>query len=100
VRYFGESVSGRSFDLATIERVWLKGSPILGYSPDVYRRDACGTVIARAEHGCTTSRGWEIDHILPVARGGSDVLVNLQPLYWQTNRRKGDSFPWSCAAVA
>ena len=37
--------------------------------------------------------GWEIDHIKPVAKGGGDEFDNLQPLYWKTNRHKGDSWP-------
>jgi hypothetical protein len=37
-----------------------------------------------------------------VAKGGSDDLANLQPLQWQNNRTKGDTWPqgWSCAVVS
>ena len=35
------------------------------------------------KYGDTSSDyGWEIDHIKPVARGGTDNLNNLQALYW------------------
>ena len=38
---------------------------------------------------------WEIDHIKSVAKGDGDELDNLQPLYWKTNRQKGDTWPIS-----
>lgn len=77
--------------------VWSKGSPIEGYSPDEWRRDKCGHAMKYALHGSEVEFGWEIDHIKPVAKGGSDELANLQPLFWRTNREKGDNYPWSCS---
>jgi len=53
------------------------------------------------DHGDHQSKfGWEIDHIRPVSKGGSDRLDNLQPLYWENNRRKGDTYPWYCENAA
>lgn len=45
--------------------------------------------------------GWEIDHIVPVAKGGSDNLSNLQALLCTNNRHKADNYPnWVCAVTA
>jgi len=89
---------GRSFNEATIQAVWNKAQTVSGWDSAKHRKDSCGVVIARASHGTTGEMGWEIDHIMPVAKGGGDELGNLQPLQWQNNRHKGDNWPdWSCA---
>jgi len=88
------NVRNQSFDAAIIETVWKKGSPIYGLNPDTDRKDTCGAHMKKSEYGNTNSKyGWEIDHIRPKANGGGDELSNLQPLQWENNRSKGDSFP-------
>jgi 5-methylcytosine-specific restriction endonuclease McrA len=49
-----------------------------------------------ADYGITSTYGWEIDHIKPVAKRGGDEITNLQPLQWENNRRKGDDYPNLC----
>lgn len=88
-------LNGSTFDESTIEAVWKKGEIEPQYPS--YRKDQCGASMQRAKYGKTEMWGWEIDHIKPVALGGTDDLSNLQPLQWENNRHKGDDYPkWSC----
>ncbi len=81
---------------ATKRAVWNKGRVIPNFDPNVWRWDICGRVMKYNLHGETTEHGWEIDHIYPKSMGGSDLLGNLQPLFWENNRSKGDSLSWCC----
>lgn len=98
----GTSRSGSSFTEATIQAVWEKAIPVAGFNPAFVRKDTCGAFIERKQYGNTSSKyGWEIDHIKPVSKDGPDVLSNLQPLQWENNRHKSDSYPyWSCKLKA
>lgn len=80
-----------NYDHATLSAIWAKASAVAGYDMNVYRKDICGAWIAWREYGNRDSQyGWEVDHALPVSRGGNDSLSNLRPLHWQNNARKSD----------
>jgi len=77
-----------------IQQVWDKGRPILGFDPAIWRHDEFGRVINRFDHGNITSQyGWEVDHIIPVARNGTDALYNLRPLHRQSHYERHNQPP-------
>lgn len=71
-----------------LQKIWEKGAPIPGYGSGVWRRDVCGAPMKWDEYGQQTQHGWNVDHIVPAARGGGDELSNLRPLQWENNAKR------------
>lgn len=69
-----------------IQAVWEKAAIVPGYDPNIWRTDQCGALINRYQYGYRQlPYGWEMDHITPVSKEGSNHLSNLRPLHWYNN---------------
>ena len=73
------------------KQIWDKAKKIKGKDPSKYRSDPYGNKIFYQSYGKQSEMGWEIDHIAPKSRGGSDYIRNLQALKTQVNRTKSNS---------
>ncbi|MCX6291555.1 MAG: HNH endonuclease signature motif containing protein [Bacteroidetes bacterium] len=82
-----------------IKAVWQNAKTVANYDANKFRQDVCGAWIGWDSYGKETSLGWEVDHILPVSKGGTDHTTNLRALNWQNNRSKADDFPSYKTAV-
>ena len=81
-------------DEKTVQQVWEKGIKVEGFDPSQIRKDSCGAFIVRSHYKNRNSDyGWEIDHVYPESKGGDNNLVNLRPMQWENNVKKGDDFP-------
>lgn len=71
---------------------WSKAQIVLGYDSRIWRRDRFGLYILYTDYGNRASDyGWEIDHIVPISKGGTDMLSNLEALHWRSNLQKSNT---------
>ncbi len=82
------------FSEEIIKSVWQKAIVQANNDPDIFRKDYAGAWIKRSEYGNRNSDyGWEIDHIKPIKKNGTDEIDNLCPLNWHNNVKKDEDFP-------
>jgi len=71
--------------------IWEKALIITGYDSKLFRADRFRTLICYSDYGNRNSDyGWEIDHIIPVDKGGTNDYGNLEPLNWKNNTTKSN----------
>lgn len=74
-----------------IQTIWEKATIVVGYNSNLWRKDQCGAWMYRHYYGAAsqgephTSYKWQIDHIKPESKGGSDIVSNARPLQWYNN---------------
>lgn len=73
--------------------VWAKARRVKGKNPNLYRRDYHGNVIYKPAYGRNSPMGWQVDHIWPKSRGGTNARRNLQALQTAENQRKSNKAP-------
>ena len=73
------------------DKAWEKAKKVRGKNPDEYRQDPYGNAIYKSSYGKSSDMGWDVDHIKPKSKGGSDSTQNLQALNASVNRSKGNS---------
>jgi hypothetical protein len=80
----------RSFTEEEKVQVWTKGRVTYTLDAADWRYDEGGNLIYWHAYGDANSDvGWEIDHIVAVAQGGTNAISNLRPLHCSLNRSLG-----------
>ena len=68
-------------------------NPVKVFDRDGWRCQLCGKPTPKDKRGSTHSRAPELDHIIPIARGGSHTWANVQCLCRACNQAKSDRLP-------
>lgn len=76
--------------VGNVDRVFETAKVHNNLNPNKYREDPSGKIINRDNYGTSKKGGWEIDHIKPQSKGGSDYINNLQALNTHDNRAYGN----------
>jgi len=79
-----------SFTKGKVDKIWDKGTKVSGNEGSKWRKDQCGAWIYRTSYGKQSDYGWEVDHIKPKSKAGTEDISNLRPLHWENNRSKAD----------
>jgi hypothetical protein len=78
-----------SYSDEDLRRIWAKGKIVS--ADNLWRKDVCDAFMYWPHYGNRNSEyGWEVDHIVPIARGGGEDLSNLRPLHWENNASRQD----------
>lgn len=89
-----------SFSADKVEQVWQKAHQVLDPNNPGWAKDDCGAWIYKDNYGRRDRLyGWEVHHINPVSKGGTDDLSNLIPLQCDNNIATGDG-PLQCVMRA
>lgn len=71
-----------------IEKAWENAKEIRGKDPDKYRQDPYGNQMYKPSYGKSSEMGWEVDHIKPQSKGGSDATKPPSSKYLSEPKQK------------
>lgn len=57
-----------NFTKEQLEEIWRKGREVEGKYPEVYRKDAAGSIVKKDDRRVESEYGWEVDHVSPSAK--------------------------------
>jgi 5-methylcytosine-specific restriction endonuclease McrA len=83
--------NARYGEVGTKDKVWNSARKVKGKDPNKYRIGNYNELAYYYSYGKHSSMGWQIDHIIPSGRGGSNSIRNLQLLNSNINVKKSDS---------
>lgn len=86
-------------DSNKIEEIWSKAAEVSGYDSSRWRKDFAGAWIQREQYGLPTEFGWEIFHLIPASKGGTNDTDNLLPIHRQNNLRRANDYPMFHTAI-
>lgn len=79
---------------AAAQRTWINQDVLDEYGTDCH---ICGKAIRLDAPSKVGVPGWELgfhpDHVIPLSKGGEDVLENLRPAHAYCNQRKWATAP-------
>ncbi len=67
-----------------------------------FRKDTCGAWVRRDDfQNFNSDFGWDIDYVVPKAKGGTDAPTNVRPLHWRNGQaRRTDRLVCAVKSVA
>lgn len=76
-----------------LKRIWnyRHGANSTGYCPKQncsYRN----SLMNKSNYGDHSNTSWVVDHIVPISKGGTNSLNNLQPMHNYCNLKKSDNY--------
>ena len=75
-----------SYTSEALRLIWQKAAPPPPpWNRSEWRLDAFHALMQWSKYGKRAKYGWEVDHIVPLSKGGGNDMGNLRPMHWMNN---------------